>query len=138
MKRLLRWLYPKTLLRGLVFGYLFGFLAVPVLGVAIAIQNGDSLLSGLRLGPGLVYGVVWAVIWGMSGIACQFTRTHVGTVAMACAVACGVGYSFWEGPKRLHPWLFLTVPFYTFLAFLPCALLCAGIGAMFGLVDDIE
>lgn len=138
MKRLLRWLNPKTLLRGLVFGFLFGFLGFQAVVFGIMCQNARFESKGLpfHLFAAAGFAIPWVVIWGGTGAASAAIRGHFGTPATACAVAFAIGYSFWEGPKHLHPWLFITVPIYTFLAIIPCHLVGYAIAALLGRVRD--
>jgi hypothetical protein len=139
MMRVFRWLNPNTPLRGLAFGLVFGFVGVQALFIALSIRDDFHFKSvGLHLLGGLCYAVPWVIIWGMSGVVCKLSRSHLGTVATGCAFAFGIGYSFWEGPKHLHPWLLMTVPFYTFLFVIPCYVLAAGVAAVLGWIGDPE
>lgn len=138
MKRLLRWLNPQSLLRGLVFGFLFGFLSFQAVVFGIMCQDGRFVFKGLpfHLFAGAGFAIPWVVIWGGSGATTGAVRGHPGTLATAWAVTFAIGYSFWEGPKYLHPWLFITVPIYTFLAIIPCHFVGYVIAALLGRVRD--
>ena len=132
MNRLLHWLNPNTPLRGAAFGFLFGLIAVEALFLAFAIKD-DFRVKRVEfyIIAGVCFAIPWAVLWTISGSVCWLCRNHAGTVATSSAFLVGVGYSFWESSDWLNPWLPLTVPFYTAVAFIPCLLFCF---ATFGVI----
>jgi hypothetical protein len=140
MKRVFRFLYPDTLLSGVVFGYLVGFVWWLVLLGVLEESSGKALDSLVRKWHyGFLAAIPWAVMWGGSGAACgAIPGRHPGTLSTLGAFAFGIGYSLWDGPKSYHPWLFLTVPYYAFLAMIPCHMLGYVIAALFGRIRDPE
>ncbi|MCI0702812.1 MAG: hypothetical protein L0241_17160 [Planctomycetia bacterium] len=138
MKRFLRWLNPNRPLSGAVFGFVFGFIAVQSLFITFALQDGT--FKGLRfhLLAGALYAIPWVLLWAGSGAVCGAIPGHPGTLSTLLAIACGIGYSVWEGPKLLDPWLPMKVPFYTFIAMFPCHWLGCVIAALFGRIRDPE
>lgn len=122
-----------------MFGFLSGFIATESLLIALAVED-DFRFKAFQfyfLVPA-VWAVPWVIIWGGSGAVCESVHGHPGTLATLAAITFGVGYSFWEGPKQLHPWLPITITFYTFLAAIPCHLVVFVIAALLGYVRDPE
>ena len=139
MKRILRWLQPNSFLSGSTFGFVFGFVALQALFVALSVDHDYRFKSlSFHLSAGSLFAIPWVIIWGASGAARGKIPGHPATLATLASITVGFGYSFWEGPKHLHPWLPITVPVYTVLAFIPCHLIGLVIFMLFKRTLDPE
>jgi hypothetical protein len=113
MKRTLLWLNPKTGLRGLVFGYLFGLVGWLVVIAAFVLRSSDPAKAFWRelsvLWLGFLWAIPWTVLWGLSGTLHWAIPRYPASVITACSVVAGTTYSLtigtWGG------WQTLTIPF---------------------------
>ena len=138
MKRALLWLNPKTGLRGLVFGFLFGF----VYGCGFEVAAAFSLpafeltLQSLerRLRIGFAFAIPWTAVWACSGIACHQIPGHPGTLSTLLAFACATAYTLHT--STFGGWMPLVIIFNTSLSLIPCHMLGFVIAALFGRIRD--
>ena len=140
MKHLLLWLNPKTFLRGLAFGYLFGLVGWVVLLVMFELRSPtveyrlDVLLQGLH--AGFIFAIPWAVLWAGSGIACSQIPGHPGTLSTLFALACVIVHVAQN--HTFGGWTPLVIIFHMFVAIIPCHMLGYIIAALFGRIRDPE
>ncbi|MBA4190188.1 MAG: hypothetical protein C0467_19560 [Planctomycetaceae bacterium] len=110
----LRWLRPWHPVSGLLFGYLFGVVWCFTLFCLLDGWN----ISLRHASGGFLFAGFWAVFWGLSGLACHALPGYDGTTASVLSIICGHVYPLACG--ALDGWVFVTIPFYTTMAALPC------------------
>lgn len=114
-----RWLWPRTPLRGLVFGYLLGYAAWIIFFVISNMINGgyrdapSELFSDLL--AGLLWAIPWGVLWCMSGGLVYGEPRYPATIITLAGLASGTIYSLTDAP--LDGWQGITIPVYAVMGF---------------------
>src|SRR5262245_7203225 len=107
-----RWLCPSHPGSGLLFGYLFGY-------VAWLLLIGSFSWTDRRLPParhfsyGLLWALPWCGLWCLSGTIALNSVGYPATLVSLVGIGSGTCYSLATGP--FDGWQSLTIPFRSFV-----------------------